>query len=118
MLTSEDNELLTRVGPGTPMGTPMGALMRRYWMPVVRSAELEPGGRVKRVRLLGEDLVAFRSRDGRVGLMEEFCSHRRASLYFARNEDAGLRCVYHAWKYGVDGQCLDMYSHICLSNGF
>jgi len=104
MLSREDNELLTRVGPGTPMGE----LMRRYWIPVVRSAELEPGGRTKRVRLLGEDLVAFRSRDGRVGLVDEFCSHRRASLYFARNEEAGLRCVYHGWKYGFDGQCLDM----------
>ena len=104
MLTKDDNELLTRVGPGTPMG----ALMRRYWIPVVRSDELAPGGRVKRVRLLGEDLVAFRSRDGRAGLMEEFCTHRRASLYFARNEEAGLRCVYHGWKYGFDGECLDM----------
>lgn len=104
MLSRDDNELLTRVGPGTPMG----ALLRRYWIPVVRSDELAPGGRVKRVRLLGEDLVAFRSRDGRPGLMEEFCTHRRASLYFARNEEAGLRCVYHGWKYGVDGQCLDM----------
>jgi phenylpropionate dioxygenase-like ring-hydroxylating dioxygenase large terminal subunit len=82
--------------------------MRQYWLPVVRSEELEAGGRVKRVRLLGEDLVAFRSRDGRVGLVDEFCSHRRASLYFARNEDRGLRCVYHGWKYGLDGQCLDM----------
>jgi phenylpropionate dioxygenase-like ring-hydroxylating dioxygenase large terminal subunit len=104
MLTRDDNELLTRVGPGTPSGT----LMRRYWLPVVRSDELEPGGRVKRVKLLGEDLVAFRTRDGRVGLMDEFCSHRRASLYFGRNEDTGLRCVYHGWKYGFDGQCLDM----------
>jgi phenylpropionate dioxygenase-like ring-hydroxylating dioxygenase large terminal subunit len=104
MLSRDDNELLTRVGPGTPMG----ALMRRYWIPLVRADELEPGRRVKRVRLLGEDLVAFRSRDGRVGLMDEFCSHRRASLYFARNEGAGLRCVYHGWKYGFDGQCVDM----------
>jgi phthalate 4,5-dioxygenase oxygenase subunit len=104
MLTREDNEFLTRVGPGTAMGQ----LMRQYWLPTLRSDELEPGGRVKRVRLLGEDLVAFRARDGQVGLVEEFCSHRRASLYFARNEDAGLRCVYHGWKYGFDGQCLDM----------
>jgi phthalate 4,5-dioxygenase len=104
MLSREDNDLLTRVGPGTPTG----ALMRQYWLPVLRSEELERGGRVKRVRLLGEDLVAFRTREGRVGLVEEFCSHRRASLYFARNEEAGLRCVYHGWKYGLDGQCLDM----------
>jgi phthalate 4,5-dioxygenase len=104
MLSLDDNELLTRVGPDTAMG----ALMRRYWIPVVRSDELEAGRRVKRVKLLGEDLVAFRSREGRVGLLDEFCSHRRASLYFARNEEAGLRCVYHGWKYGLDGQCLDM----------
>ena len=104
MLTREENELLTRVGPGTPMGN----LMRQYWIPALLSTELEPGRRVKRVRLLGEDLVAFRARDGTVGLVGEFCSHRRASLYFARNEDAGLRCVYHGWKFGGDGQCLDM----------
>jgi phenylpropionate dioxygenase-like ring-hydroxylating dioxygenase large terminal subunit len=104
MLTREDNEFLTRVGPSTPMGD----LLRRYWIPALRSTELAPGGRVKRVRLLGEDLVAFRGRTGQVGLVGEFCSHRRASLYFARNEDAGLRCVYHGWKFGCDGQCLDM----------
>jgi phthalate 4,5-dioxygenase len=104
MLTREENELMTRVGPGTPMG----ALMRQYWMPALRSAELEPGGRVKRIKLLGEDLVAFRGRDGSVGLLGEFCSHRGASLYFGRNEPAGLRCVYHGWKFGCDGQCLDM----------
>jgi phenylpropionate dioxygenase-like ring-hydroxylating dioxygenase large terminal subunit len=75
---------------------------------VVLSSELGPGGRVKRVRLLGEELVAFRGPDGRAGLMGEFCSHRRASLYFARNETGGLRCVYHGWKYAGDGQCLDM----------
>ena len=104
MLTREENELLTRVGPGTPMG----ALLREYWIPVVTSAELAPGGRVKRVRLLGEDLVAFRAPDGSVGLVGEFCSHRRASLYFARNEPGGVRCVYHGWKYRADGQCVDM----------
>jgi phenylpropionate dioxygenase-like ring-hydroxylating dioxygenase large terminal subunit len=86
----------------------MGHLMRRYWIPVLLSAELPPGGRVKRVRLLGEDLVAFRTREGKVGLVGEFCSHRGASLYFGRNEETGLRCVYHGWKYGLDGQCLDM----------
>lgn len=104
MLTREENELLTRVGPGTPMG----ALMRRYWLPVLLASELAPGGRVKRVRLLGEDLVAFRSPGGEVGLLGEFCSHRRASLYFGRNEAGGLRCVYHGWKYGLDGRCLEM----------
>ncbi len=104
MLTREDNERLTRVGPGTPIGQ----LMRRYWIPVVPSLELPPGGRVKRVKLLGEDLVAFRARDGRVGLLGEFCSHRGASLYFGRNETEGLRCVYHGWQYDRDGRCLEM----------
>jgi phthalate 4,5-dioxygenase oxygenase subunit len=104
MLSSQENALLTRVGPGTPMGH----LLRQYWMPVLLSSELEPGGRVKRVRLLGEPLIAFRLRNGQVGLIGEFCSHRRASLYFGRNEESGLRCVYHGWKYGLDGQCLDM----------
>ena len=112
MLTREENELLTRVGPETPMGN----LMRRYWMPALRSAELPPGGRVKRVRLLGEDLVAVRARDGKVGLLGEFCSHRGASLYFGRNEEAGLRCVYHGWKFGVDGQCVDMPNEPPASN--
>ena len=104
MLSAEANELLTRVGPGTPMG----ALMRQYWLPVLLSSELEAGGRVKRVKLLGEDLVAFRTEKGQVGLIGEFCSHRRASLYFGRNEASGLRCVYHGWKYDLDGQCQDM----------
>jgi len=104
MLSWEENELLTRVGPGTPMGH----MMRQYWMPVLLASELAPGGRVKRVKLLGEELVAFRSRHGTVGLLGEFCSHRRASLYFGRNEAAGLRCVYHGWQFGLDGQCVDM----------
>src|SRR2546426_12721363 len=104
MLSRDENELLTQIGPGTAMGQ----LMRQYWMPVLLSAELEPGGRFKRVRLLGEDLVALRARDGKVGLLGEHCSHRRASLYFGRNEEAGLRCIYHGWKYGLDGQCLEM----------
>lgn len=103
MASRDDNELLTRVGPGTPMGT----LMRQYWIPGLLSSELEPGGRTKRVRLLGEDLVAFRTRDGRAGLLAEHCSHRGASLYFGRNEESGLRCVYHGWKYALDGLCVD-----------
>jgi phthalate 4,5-dioxygenase oxygenase subunit len=104
MLTADENAQLTRVGPGTLMGD----LMRQYWIPVVLSSELPPGGRVKRVRLLGEDLVAFRGPTGRVGLLGEFCSHRRASLYFGRNEDPGLRCVYHGWQYEPGGRCIDM----------
>jgi phenylpropionate dioxygenase-like ring-hydroxylating dioxygenase large terminal subunit len=104
MLTAEENAQLTKVGPGTLMGD----LMRQYWIPVVQSAELEAGGRVKRVRILGEDLVAFRSPNGAPSLLAEFCAHRRASLYFARNEARGLRCVYHGWQYEPDGRCVDM----------
>jgi len=104
MLSEEDNEILTRVGPGTPMGD----LMRHYWLPVVFSSELVAGGRTKRVRLLGEDMVVFRTKRGDVGLLGEYCSHRRVSLYFGRTEEDGLRCCYHGWKYGLDGQCLEM----------
>jgi phthalate 4,5-dioxygenase oxygenase subunit len=104
MLTVEENRELTRVGPGTLMGD----LMRRYWIPVVLSSELEAGGRPKRVKLLGEDLVAYRAPGGRPGLLAEFCAHRRASLYFARNEAPGLRCVYHGWQYDPAGRCVDM----------
>jgi phenylpropionate dioxygenase-like ring-hydroxylating dioxygenase large terminal subunit len=103
MLTQEENELLTHTGPGTPMGD----LMRRYWIPVVQSSELAPGSHAKRVKLLGESLVCFRDQQGSPGLLAEYCSHRRASLYFGRVEPTGLRCVYHGWKYGFDGRCLD-----------
>src|SRR5438067_2306428 len=104
MLTAEENAQLTRVGPGTLMGE----LMRQYWIPVVQSSELAAGGRPKRVRILGEDLIAYRNPGGRAAVCSEFCAHRRASLYFARNEERGLRCVYHGWQYGVDGGCIDM----------
>ena len=104
MLSHEDNELLTRTGPGTPMGE----LLRRYWMPVVQSNELPAGGRVKRVQVLCERLIAHRAPDGRPGLIAEFCPHRGASLYFGRNEQGGMRCPYHGWKFGMDGQCLEM----------
>lgn len=104
MLTSEQNALLTL----TDRGTPGGEYMRRYWMPALLSAELpEPDGAPVRVRLLGEQLVAFRDTTGRIGLLEEFCPHRRASLWLGRNEKAGLRCVYHGWKFDVDGNCVD-----------
>src|SRR5919204_5735439 len=104
MLSREDNELLSRIGPGTPMG----AVMRHYWQPVVLSTELaERDGAPLRVRLLGEDLIAFRDTNGRVGLLGANCPHRGAPLYFARNEDCGLRCIYHGWKFDVDGRCLD-----------
>ena len=105
MLSKENNELVTRIGPGTPMGE----VMRRYWVPALVSEELpEPDCPPVRVKLLGEKLVAFRDTDGHVGLLDEFCAHRRASLFLGRNEECGLRCVYHGWKYDVDGNCVEM----------
>ena len=105
MLSQEENELLTRVGPGTPMGE----LMRQYWLPFMLSYELpEADGNPQRVRLLGENLIAYRDTDSRVGLLADNCSHRGASLFYGRNEEGGLRCVYHGWKYDVAGNCLDM----------
>ncbi len=107
MLRQEDNERLVRVGPGTPMGE----LMRRYWQPALLSSELpEPDGAPVRVRLLGEDLIAFRDTDGNVGLVDAFCPHRRAPMFFGRNEECGLRCVYHGWKFDRQGDCVDMPS--------
>jgi phenylpropionate dioxygenase-like ring-hydroxylating dioxygenase large terminal subunit len=104
MLTTEENELLCRVGPGTPMGN----VFRRYWLPAIRTVDLaEPDCAPVRVRVLGEDLVAFRDTNGRVGLVAEKCAHRRASLFFGRNEECGLRCIYHGWKYDVSGNVLD-----------
>ena len=105
MLSVADNELLTRVGPATPMGD----TMRRYWIPALLSRELPgPDCPPVRVRLLGEDLVAFRDTEGRIGLLDELCPHRRASLFLGRNEECGLRCVYHGLKFDVSGQCVDM----------
>ncbi|MCH7481285.1 MAG: Rieske 2Fe-2S domain-containing protein [Chloroflexi bacterium] len=104
MLSPEENELLTRVGAGTPMGE----LMRQYWLPCLISTELAPDGDVLRIRLLGEDLLAFRDTQGRVGVVGPNCAHRGASLFYARNEEGGLRCPYHGWKYDVDGACVDM----------
>src|SRR5919204_4123706 len=105
MLSREDNALLTRVGPGTPMGN----LLRCFWQPFALAREL-PGADCDpvRVRLLGEDLVAFRDSHGTPGLLAANCPHRGASLFFGRNEECGLRCVYHGWKFAVDGTCLDM----------
>ena len=101
MLTQEDNELLTRVGSGTPMGN----LFRQYWMPALLASELPgPDCPPIRVRILGEDLVAFRDTGGRVGMLRLNCPHRGASLFFGRNEEAGLRCVYHGWKFDVGGR--------------
>nr|WP_207955879.1 Rieske 2Fe-2S domain-containing protein [Rubrobacter marinus] len=95
----------------------MGELFRRYWIPALLSEELpERDGTQVRVKLLGENLIAFRDTDGRVGLLDEFCAHRTASLFFARNEECGLRCAYHGWKYDVDGRCVDMPSEPEESN--
>ncbi|HZT06370.1 MAG TPA: Rieske 2Fe-2S domain-containing protein [Chloroflexota bacterium] len=105
MLSQADNELLTRVGPGTDMGN----LFRQYWLPAFLSSELpEPDCDPMRLRLLGEDLVAFRDTAGRVGVLAMNCAHRGASLFFGRNEESGLRCVYHGWKFDVTGRCVDM----------
>ena len=101
---SDRYDVLTRTGPGTPMGE----LMRQYWVPAALSYELKPDGTPMRLKLLGEKLVAFRDTAGRVGIFDHRCPHRCASLFFGRNEEAGLRCVYHGWKYDVDGNCLEM----------
>ena len=108
MLTREDNTLICRVGPGTPMG----AVMRRYWHPVCTSAQLPaPDCAPLRVRLLGEDFVAFRDTGGRVGVLDELCMHRGASLALGRVEEGGLRCLYHGWKFSVDGALLETPNH-------
>src|SRR5215216_4536017 len=112
MLSKEDNELLCRVGPGTPMGN----LLREYWMPVLFSWEIEADGAPRRMRLLGEDLICFRDTAGQVGMLGVHCPHRGASLFFGRNEEEGLRCVYHGWKFDVGGNCVDMPSEPAESN--
>jgi len=113
MLTTADNETLTRVGPGTAMGN----LLRRYWTPALLSSELpEADCPPVRTRLLGEDLVAFRDSNGDVGLFVQACPHRGASMFFGRNEEAGLRCVYHGWKFDTTGACVDMPSEPAASN--
>src|SRR6478752_4343833 len=105
MLSKEDNELLTKTGPGTPMGE----LFRRFWLPALLPAELpKPDSDPVRVRLLSEDLVAFRDTTGRIAFIQNHCPHRGASLFFGRNEENGLRCVYHGWKFDVSGRCVDM----------
>jgi 5,5'-dehydrodivanillate O-demethylase oxygenase subunit len=104
MLTAEENARLTEVGPGTPMG----GLMRRYWHPVAAAAELADNPfRTKPVRILGEDLVLFRDRSGRLGLIDRLCAHRRADLTYGVVENDGLRCQYHGWKYDCSGQCIE-----------
>src|SRR5918912_2117144 len=107
MLSAKDNELLTRVGRGTPMGE----FLRRFWLPALLSDELpQADGDPIRTRTLGEDLVAFRDTNGNVGVVDAYCPHRRAPLFFGRNEECGLRCVYHGWKFDTAGTCVDMPS--------
>ncbi|HWQ39374.1 MAG TPA: aromatic ring-hydroxylating dioxygenase subunit alpha [Burkholderiales bacterium] len=107
MMTPEMIECLVRVGPGTPMGN----LMRRYWVPALLSREIpEPDCPPVRVKLLGERLLAFRDSEGRPGLVDEFCAHRRASLFLGRNEEGGIRCSYHGWKYDIHGNCVELPS--------
>jgi len=105
MLRKEQNDLLTQTGPDTPMGR----LFRSYWIPALLMEELpENDCPPVRVKLLSERLIAFRDTDDRYGLIDEFCAHRGVSLWFGRNEECGLRCPYHGWKYDVTGQCVDM----------
>ena len=107
MLTVEENERVTRVGPNTPGGK----YLRRFWWPMCLSTELpERDGAPLRVRLLGEDLIAYRDTEGKVGLVDAYCPHRRAPLFFGRNEECGIRCVYHGWKFDRNGDCVDMPS--------
>ena len=103
MLTQEENEMLTRVGPGTPAGD----LLRRYWLPVAIAKELTAENPTKLVRILGEDLVLFRDLRGRIGLVWDRCSHRGASLFYGRVEERGISCPYHGWLYDVGGNCLE-----------
>ena len=105
MLSKEDNELVTNTDPGTPMGE----LFRRFWIPVALSEELPgPDCVPAKVKILGEDLIAFRDSSRRVGLVDAYCPHRGAPLFFARNMEDGLRCVYHGWKFDVNGKCTDL----------
>ena len=106
-MRADQNELLTRTGPGTPLGQ----LFRRYWLPALLASELaERDGPPVRVKLLSERLIAWRDSQNRLGLMDEFCAHRGVSLWFGRNEENGLRCSYHGWKYDVTGQCVEIPS--------
>ena len=113
MLSEIDNEFLTRVGAGTPMGE----LLRRFWIPGLMEEEVPtPDCPPVRLRLLGEDLVAYRDTNDSVGILDNYCPHRRASLFFGRNEECGLRCVYHGWKFDGEGNCVDMPSEPAESN--
>lgn len=107
-ITKEDNDLLCRVEGDAPMG---GMIRQHYWIPAIPSSKLDPGGRPYRVKLLGTELVAFRSPDGNVGIVDERCPHRRASLALGRNEDGGVRCIYHGWKLNTRGEVIDAPNH-------
>ena len=112
-LTFEQQQTLVQTGAGTPMGE----LFRRYWIPALLAEELpQTDCDPVRVRLLGEDLLAFRDTEGRLGLIERYCPHRGVSLLFGRNEECGLRCSYHGWKFDVEGRCVDMPSEPEESN--
>ena len=107
MLTKEENDLLCRI----EVDAPMGGIMRRHWLPACLTEQVpEADGDPVKIRLLGEDLVVFRNSDGRIGVIEEKCPHRKASLVFGRNEECGIRCLYHGWKFDIDGNCVDMSS--------
>jgi len=113
VLSERDNDIFTKVGPGSPMGE----LLRRFWIPGLLEEEIPlPDSPPVRLRLLGEDLVAFRDTDGKIGVLDNYCPHRRASLFFGRNEECGLRCIYHGWKFDVNGDCVDMPSEPAESN--
>ena len=113
MLSAYENDILTQTGPGTPMGD----LFRRFWIPVALAEELpRPDCPPIRLKVLSENLVAFRDTNGNVGLIDSNCPHRRASLFFGRNEECGLRCVYHGWKFDINGDCVDMPSEPAESN--
>ncbi len=112
MLKKEQNDLVTQTGPNTPMGE----MFRRYWLPALLSDELvEAGGEPVRVHLLSERMLAFRDSEGRLGLIDEFCAHRGVSLWFGRNEEGGIRCPYHGWKYDINGQCMEVPSEAAES---
>ena len=113
MLSATDLKMLTQTGPGTPMGE----LFRRFWLPAMLPRELpEPDCAPVRLRLLGEDMVAWRNTDGSIGVMQNACPHRGASMFFGRNEENGLRCVYHGWKFDAEGACVDMPNEPAESN--
>src|ERR1700723_2368743 len=105
-MSPRDSEDLFRVGPGKTVGK----FMRQYWLPAAMSSELKANGAPMRLMLIGEQLIAFRDSSGRIGVMDHKCPHRCASLFLGRNEENGIRCVYHGWKFDVDGQCVDMPS--------